>query len=109
MPSMTLELELDFHEGTGTVELDVEFSYTPGSSDLYTQNGWIQGDPAEVEITKVYWPYERKRKEEETGLEPYVKDHFELPLSGLPNGVWEGMMIYILENYEVEDWKEYQW
>ena len=103
MPSAEVEIEIVAKSAAGTVLLDIEFKYQSGSCDSYTHYGWEQGDPAEIEIEHIYWPYERRRRNDEAGEARYVRDHIDIPTSMLPLDVYEEIEAHILETFDPRD------
>ena len=103
MPTMEIGIEILHPDAAGEIMLDVEFKYRSGTGDIYTIHGWDQGDPPEIEIEHIYWPYERRRHEDESGKNRYVKDQIDIPTSMLPLDVFEAIEAEIIEKYNPAD------
>lgn len=62
MPSMIVERENVYGE-TKNINLEIEFSYTPGRAAYYDGNTWNPSEPGEFEVTNAtLWKGKRSRK-----------------------------------------------
>lgn len=105
MPSMSISIEILHPNAAGEVVLDVDFTYRGGSPASF----YDPGDPPEVEIETIFWPIERLRRPDEPGTERFVKDHIEMPYSGLPSAVTEAIEAQIAETFNPAEYYATEW
>lgn len=109
MPSMDIGIEVCFgQEAAGEIVLSIDFSWRAGSPAHMGSLSYPghPADPPEMEIETIFWPIERWDAEQKAA----VKDHIEMPYSGLPTTAAEAIEAYIIENYDdSQDYDEPDW
>lgn len=105
MPNMTVSIELVTRGAAAEIEVEVEFSYTPGSPGYFnamTGDGEAPYGP-EIEIERISWPYHRWVAASGERPGHFAEAAFDMPITGIPDDVLEDITDNINENYDPAD------